>query len=371
MSELMRWTGTEWESLSNGNPILIGGTNGILLKEYTVPTDTFYVGFPGLNSITDGDYIFEFSVKGALLSAGVGVNLYINGDVDNANYETQEQELQIGTLYNNSPSSPKLFTVQNGNTPIFGSYHIKISCGIVNIYGTNTRMIIAGGFYQVVNSIHYKTTIDAINTISLITNTAGTAIGAGSTFRLYGSKTPSNLISYDPIDYTGLQSDRYLKAGEVAYIDYTDATSVQLHIQTVEGVYELNILSNNYQSSESPLSAHLNPNNVETAAIISDSFMFDDVTDVETGSVSTPSYWKGQNSNITLGDGIIVTYEATITTYLANKSVISSSINRFQTTTRNRRGSVLWRDTSTHWTSLGTIIFGNAQSGKIIIRRII
>jgi hypothetical protein len=169
------------------------------------------------------------------------------------------------------------------------------------------------------------------------------------------------------VDLSKATSDYPLAVGEEAIINFTNATSVPLRIATQDGtVYELHLIPSNPggTSGGSTNPIFLNPNNTT----YSNAFVYAEVYRVSSGYGGNYSTY----SNFRIGHII--------------SSIVCVIINR--TVYKNIKGfydyygasdvfpglivfSIDWRDTTTPWTSLGTITFPQSTSGQILVRRIL
>jgi len=170
-----------------------------------------------------------------------------------------------------------------------------------------------------------------------------------------------------PVDITGRADDYPLKAGEVVYLNYTNATSVPLHVATVEGEYEVDINGNVAKANSNNYSAHLNPNNT-----IYPNF----IEVMQIGSNDDHAYFAAgawvnswATDSFTISDGNILKANLQISTITVGKAILCSAISKWNSTYQQRFQNGFWNDSTTPWTSLGTVVFPFAQSGKIIIRR--
>lgn len=165
------------------------------------------------------------------------------------------------------------------------------------------------------------------------------------------------------IDLTGAADDYPLQVGETATITYTSATSVPLRVATGGGVFSLTCIGNSPVgvSTESVL----RPNNIDQSTNLQmQGFYFNSES-------SSPSSYNGSTSvNFRLGMGAVVLADLVLNTGISSKSAVYNTLTLETSTRRNNYLTVLWNDTVTDWTSLGTFIFSSSQSGKIVIRRI-
>lgn len=181
-------------------------------------------------------------------------------------------------------------------------------------------------------------------------------------------KVLNNLAQPNVVDLTSASTDYMLDVGETATITYTSATSVPLHVATVQGVYEIELVQPITDISfSSAKGCDLLPNNTSIAAgsIIRLQERIDGTTlgVSENSSSYTVMHFGSYNPFFV---------KAVISTFTESKVAKSEchgreSVNSFQVW----KVSHIWNDSTTKWTSLGTIDLNIAQSGKIIIRRII
>lgn len=68
------------------------------------------------------------------------------------------------------------------------------------------------------------------------------------------------------IDVTNFTTDYPLRRGETAIVKYSAATSVPLHIKTVEGVYDIRVVGTGVGSTYDSNRIYLNPNNASLTA---------------------------------------------------------------------------------------------------------
>jgi len=168
------------------------------------------------------------------------------------------------------------------------------------------------------------------------------------------------------IDLTNATEDYFLKVGEEAYISFSNVTQVPLHIATQDGTYyELHIIpSNTGGTSGSEIAPiYLYPNNIT----YSGAFYFAEV--YRSGNGLGNNYI--QYSAFRIGFAFSCT-TAWITNRTQYKNVCA--INDMYGTSVNYPAlgvfSSGWRDTTTSWTSLGTVVFPQSSSGEILVRRL-
>jgi hypothetical protein len=174
---------------------------------------------------------------------------------------------------------------------------------------------------------------------------------------------PINNNSYsNAVNLTSATSDYFLSVGQVAYISFTNTSSVPLHIATTNGTYyEMNVVCNNTTGNNGFV--YLNPNNTSY-----------------NNAFSYVEYWIYQNgANIvrsTLSAFCIGSDTPVSTVFLSNYTTFKNSRElqvEMATSYANvlRIGGCVWLDATTSWTSLGTIIFPTANSGYVLVRRLV
>jgi hypothetical protein len=169
------------------------------------------------------------------------------------------------------------------------------------------------------------------------------------------------------VDLSNATEDYPLAVGEEAIINFTDATSVPLHIATQDGtVYELHLIPSNPGGTSgggnNPI--YLNPNNTT----YSNAFVYASLYRNSAGSNS--DYIT--NSAFKIGHGYSAVY-----CIIINRTVYKNIRAYFDVYGLSPDyptiviSSIDWRDTTTPWTSLGTITFPQSTSGQILVRRIL
>lgn len=177
------------------------------------------------------------------------------------------------------------------------------------------------------------------------------------------------LISLD-----GLTADYELQIGQTAVLNYTNATSVPLMVKTIEGEYEINV-QNNLNTASTIASGALLANNTSYSGQWGWNVINNTALSYTTGSSSSsPSGWSagGSGSAPIIGNGSPLKINIKVSTLVKSKTVLAHGVViRNGTTLQQELTASIWNDTTTPWTSLGTITFPIAQAGKIIIKRII
>ena len=172
---------------------------------------------------------------------------------------------------------------------------------------------------------------------------------------------PINNNTYsNAVNLTSATSDYSLSVGQVAYISFSNATSVPLHIAITNGTYyEMNVVCSS--TSGSSTIVYLNPNNTS----YSNAF----------------SYWEFWIANSGSGNGLETLSAFRIGWGVPVSTVFISNYTTFKTV-RGLNGEYywggnavaicasIWNDTTTSWTSLGTITFPQATTGYVLVRRL-
>lgn len=170
--------------------------------------------------------------------------------------------------------------------------------------------------------------------------------------------------SYTIVDLSSATVDYALAPGEVAKITYSSATSVPLHIATAEGEYELKLSAAPVLTTCTDGAGYLNPNNTTYSNAIKRQYANGNSSTMTAGLVTESGFLANAHR--------MIAAKLHITTLTSGKHVLgqlgfvnNAGVYSAQTYTS------IWVDTTTVWSSLGTITFVNAQSGTITVRRII
>lgn len=175
--------------------------------------------------------------------------------------------------------------------------------------------------------------------------------------------------SYPIIDLSSATTDYALAPGEVAYVKYTSATSIPLHIETEEGVYEIKLYGGDISGTNySGVTLNLNPNNVAvTAGAINYSRINQystTVNGVEDVGGHTGFALTNHPNNICAECTVFTTTKAkAITGYFVLKKATDQTTQFIY--------HEVWMDTTVIWYSLGTLVSTVAGSGIVLIKRIV
>jgi len=169
----------------------------------------------------------------------------------------------------------------------------------------------------------------------------------------------------NPINLTSATADYMLQPGEVAYISFTSATSVPLNIATTNGTYyEMNIVVSNSSgtSSANVEIVYLLPNNTTYSQAFIDHQIYD-AGGLGNGSLTVSAFYLGDNYT----SSIVYITNFTTAKYIKGYTMNWGNIVDISTIVIH---SCVWNDTTTSWSSLGTITFPQASSGYVLVRRL-
>ncbi len=176
-------------------------------------------------------------------------------------------------------------------------------------------------------------------------------------------------VSSSPIDLSNATSDYMLAYDQTAIINYSNVTSVPLHIATQDGTsYELKAFSKTQAATINGGSASttlLYPNNISNVGNVDYNmiYRFD-------GGGNT---YNTVYNSFRMGDSGTFTTQCRIDNFTVNKIITGLYSCSVQGITWSMIGAfaTVWEDTTTEWTSLGTIALPVAQSGVILIKRVL
>ncbi len=190
---------------------------------------------------------------------------------------------------------------------------------------------------------------------SMVYPTAGTAISSGSAW------------ATSVINNTGAVSDIALAIGQKAYITASGATSIPLHIATAGAVaeqYEITLSGTDTVTTSQPNVSTLQPNNTT----YSNAFNLRQLT---TYNSSVAGYNATESSARITADG--ASPEQAIirawTTTTAKRILTTTTCYATNTANETSVLAVQWQDTTTVWSSLGTISLPVAWTGAVTIER--
>ena len=169
----------------------------------------------------------------------------------------------------------------------------------------------------------------------------------------------------DVVNLTGATTDYELQVGQIAYISFTDATQVPLHIATPNNsYYELHVIPSNTGGTSGGTDGNvfLYPNNTTYSGAF--------YTARLTRDGSGFAHDCPQSSAFIIGRAF-----SAITAWITNRTQyknVRALIDYYGISNSYpglRAMSSDWCDTTTEWTSLGTIVFPQSTSGEILVFR--
>jgi hypothetical protein len=189
----------------------------------------------------------------------------------------------------------------------------------------------------------------------------------GSNWQAISGGSSSN----NRVDLSNATSDYNLDVGQEAIINFNNATSVPLHIATQSGTYyEMDVVLSNPVGTNTATEGIivLNPNNTTYSSSITFVGVFGGSANLNTATNAIVFAYKYDAFRIGYGISSIKAY---ITNFTTNKHIDGIYfLTGISNSPYTGKFSSSWNDTTTNWTSLGTISFPQSSSGYIIVRRL-
>jgi hypothetical protein len=280
-------------------------------------------------------------------------------DVDNLNTQLTNQINTVNTQLTNQINTvkPELGTSAPSNT-----YTGKLWLNT----NTNFLQYFDGSNWQNA-SVSNADKVDGFDASKTPSPNVIVPLNASGILDLSSTYIKSSVYSFRRVDLSNASSDYLLQVGEEAYVSFSNASSVALHIATQSGTYyEIDVvLSNNTGTSGgSNNPVYLNPNNTTYSNAFNYVEVYRTASDSSAGSTST-------TYNAFRIGGAITSIRAYITNFTSNKHTnVLTSTTGVSSAPIITISSCYWNDTSTAWTSLGTISFPQSSSGYILVRRL-
>jgi len=175
----------------------------------------------------------------------------------------------------------------------------------------------------------------------------------------------SDIYTFRRVDLSNATSDYMLQVGEEAIINFTNATNVPLRIATQNGTYyEMDLIS--FTPIRTGLGApiFLNPNNTtySNAFRFMSAYIADNLSSVTGARITYNAFrisWAGAHVRVYI-------HNITVAKNVKSFAYVWDSVNGCGIAIE----LTYWNDTTTLWTSLGTITFPERYSGYILIRRL-
>lgn len=168
-----------------------------------------------------------------------------------------------------------------------------------------------------------------------------------------------------PFDNSAAVSDVALQVGSCCFVAFAAATSVPLHIACGDNQKYQFILHTDYitETAASGSNPQLNPNNTTYASAFSRQSIYG------SGATATAAFTTASGFAISFGSKPH-TIVGIISTATISKTI--DSWTRGSVNSAGYAGSEIqwWSDTTTAWTSLGTLVFAYAYTGRAYIKRI-
>jgi len=167
----------------------------------------------------------------------------------------------------------------------------------------------------------------------------------------------------NPVNLSAQSSDYMLQPGQVGVVSFNNAVSVPLNIATTNGTfYEMYMACANMNGNANGV--FLNPNNTS----YNNAFTYFGLW-IGTMSGSGLGCWVQYNAfRIAFGT-------ANATVFLSNftgfKSMRQIDIDAGGGSINMVSSAQVWNDTTTSWTSLGTVTFPQQTTGFILVRRLV
>jgi len=168
-----------------------------------------------------------------------------------------------------------------------------------------------------------------------------------------------------PVAWDGT-NDRVLDVGQFTKDSFTSATSMPLHIACGDGqIYEIDMAGNFTPAAAAGISCSLNPNNTTYASAFTTGFMYAQIGSVPASATGTSSTMYLDNSNGSVYSLLATVFTSTATKHSSVRSRSATSGANYIMDTETH-----WDDTTTVWSSLGTITMPNAWTGQVQVRRV-
>lgn len=192
-------------------------------------------------------------------------------------------------------------------------------------------------------------------------------LDANGVLNLSATYVRSNVYTFRRVDLTNATSDYMLQVGEEAYISFSNTTSVPLRIATQSGTYyECHVVCSNTGGTSGGTAApiFLNPNNTTYSSSFVFAQFFRNSQEIGSAYITYSAFRCGW---------AFVSSVSYITNFVQYKNV-KGILDVYGTSPEYPAVAAFstdWRNTTTPWTSLGTITFPQATSGYIIVRRLV
>jgi hypothetical protein len=177
----------------------------------------------------------------------------------------------------------------------------------------------------------------------------------------------TNTYTFRRVVLSNATSDYPLAVGEEAIINFTNATSVPLRIATQDGtVYEMHLIPSNTggTSGGGVNNNFLNPNNTT----YSNAFKAAEIDRNTSELLHSCNTYNAFKIGFAYTSAFCIITNRTVCKNIKGFYEVYGVSSSFPAITVISTG---WQDTTTAWTSLGTITFPQSTSGQILVRRIL
>lgn len=298
-----------------------------------------------------------FDTSASILKLYDGANWNAINDFSNLNNSISDLNSQVNSLNSNVNSlNSQVNTINN-----------SVNTLTTQISNLNSAFM---------NNDPTKTILRAV----YIGNTAPSNPVAGTTWLDTSQSTPtlkvyngnnwqtvsSSSSSSNRVDLSNATDDYNLDVNQEAIINFSNTSSVPLHIATQNGTYyQMDIILSNTSGTSGGGSnpVYLNPNNTT----YSNAFVYQEIFKDGNGQSSSSATYNA----FRIGWAI-----STIRTYIVNYTVNKHVKGIYYDTGVSSAPAIdintcYWKDTSTAWTSLGTITLPQSSSGYILVKRLV
>ena len=170
-----------------------------------------------------------------------------------------------------------------------------------------------------------------------------------------------------PVAWDGT-NDRVLDVGQFTSDSFSAQTSMPLHIACGDGQeYEISMVGTYTPATAAAADSYLQPNNVVPAT---NSFTLRGQFTAGTTVTGIGAAYVTGGFDLLAGGSAVEECKVTIFTSTLNKKAIVQSGGATSTNSNATAWTCRWNDTTTVWSSLGTVIQPNAWTGQIVCRRI-
>jgi len=223
--------------------------------------------------------------------------------------------------------------------------------------------------YKVKNALNSDNadTVDGFHASLIPSANTLVPLNANGILDLSSTYIKSDVYTFRRVDLSRATRDYELKVGEEAIINFANATSVPLRIATQSGTYyEVHLVCSNTGGISGGVGSpvFLNPNNTTYF----NAFVYAEVFRNSFGSSASYIVYSAFRCGWAISNS---TFYITNFTQYKNVKGFCNAYGISPGFPLLVIFSTDWRNTTTPWTSLGTIVFPQLTSGYIIVRRLV